>query len=272
MSRYTNFIFTLNNYEKNDETRIAMLGAKYYVYGRESGESGTPHLQGYLHFKNARTMKSMIKKLPGAHIEVRRGSHDQAREYCIKDGDFVEVGDPPQKNGGSSMQERALRNKRLRETDICELVESGDISIRCVPILKKARMILDQEGTAFQAEGTRGIWIYGPPGTGKSHAARHDYGDAYFIKQQNKWWDGYTGEKVVVLDDLDTNVLGHYLKIWADKWSCTGEIKGGTVQLQHETFIVTSNYTIEELWPEDLQMQRAINRRFKKIQKLIKYN
>lgn len=53
------------------------------------------------------------------------------------------------------------------------------------------------------------------------------------------------------MDDLDFaggQMLGHYLKIWADKWACTGEVKGGTVPLCHKRFIVTSNYTIAELF------------------------
>lgn len=70
----------------------------------------------------------------------------------------------------------------------------------------------------------------------------------------------------MVLDDLDTDCLGHYLKIWADKWSCTGEIKGGTVQLRHTHFIVTSNYSIDELFSSKGQtLIDAIRRRFKVV-------
>jgi hypothetical protein len=35
-----------------------------------------------------------------------------------------------------------------------------------------------------------------------------------------------------------------------DKYPCTGEIKGSTVPLLHKHFIVTSNYSIDELWPD----------------------
>lgn len=67
----------------------------------------------------------------------------------------------------------------------------------------------------------------------------------------------------MILDDLDTDCLHHYLKIWADKWSATGEIKGGTVALTYDRFIVTSNYSIDQLFEkQDLQMREAIKRRF----------
>jgi len=71
--------------------------------------------------------------------------------------------------------------------------------------------------------------------------------DAY-IKDQSKWWDGYTGQQTVILDDLDSDCLSHHLKIWLDKYPCFGEFKGGKTALQHTKFIITSNYSIETLF------------------------
>jgi hypothetical protein len=64
------------------------------------------------------------------------------------------------------------------------------------------------------------------------------------------------------MEDLDTDVLGHYIKIWADRYACTGEIKGGTVPLYHKTFVITSNYTPEQLFTKDPTMAKAVRRRF----------
>lgn len=65
---------------------------------------------------------------------------------------------------------------------------------------------------------------------------------------------------------MDGNFLGHYLKIWADKYACAGEIKGGVVvKLHHAAFVVTSNYSIEAMWKDDPVMAAAIKRRFEVI-------
>ena len=65
------------------------------------------------------------------------------------------------------------------------------------------------------------------------------------------------------LDDMDDPCLKHYMKLWADKWSCKGETKGSYTQLVHKKIIVTSNYTIDELFKDSgYDMVDAIKRRF----------
>jgi len=76
---------------------------------------------------------------------------------------------------------------------------------------------------------------------------------------------GYINQKYVILDDFDKGgaCLGHHLKIWTDRYACTGETKGGQIPLNYDKFIITSNYTPEQIWPEDPILVKAIRRRFK---------
>lgn len=67
------------------------------------------------------------------------------------------------------------------------------------------------------------------------------------------------------MDDLDTDTLSHYLKIWMDKYPCSGQVKGATVPLKHIKFIVTSNYKIEDLFKDDA-LREALNRRCEVIE------
>lgn len=256
------YVFTINNWTEEQYQALFDLDCQYLVVGEEVGEQGTPHLQGFVYFKLQKSFNVVRKLIPG-HIE-KAVAIAQAIEYCKKDGKFREKGNPPIGAVGKkcTMEERAKRNKRLRDTPLNELVENGEIHISEVRKLKNARLDLAQEGAAYEHDDVRGEWYWGEPKTGKSHKARTENPGLY-IKSQNKWWDGYQGEEVVLLDDLDTETLGHYLKIWADKWACTGEVKGGTVALRYKKFIVTSNYPPEHFWPADEQMQKAVRRRFK---------
>jgi len=56
-----------------------------YIIGTEVGEQGTPHLQGYIEFKNAIAFTSLSKMNERIHWEVCRGSRVQNIEYCSKE-------------------------------------------------------------------------------------------------------------------------------------------------------------------------------------------
>lgn len=108
------------------------------------------------------------------------------------------------------------------------------------------------------------FWIVGPPGIGKSYSVRNSFKDVY-IKESNKWWDGYINQKVVLIDDFDSFSLSHYLKIWADNYKFLGEIKGGVVECIYNVLFITSNYYIEEIFNGQALIQ-ALKRRFNVIE------
>lgn len=83
MARSFNWCFTLNNPESNELPRYDNL--KFCVWQRERGEQGTEHLQGYAEFKTQHRLAACKKWLHRAHWEVRRGSAEQAKQYCEKE-------------------------------------------------------------------------------------------------------------------------------------------------------------------------------------------
>jgi len=235
---------------------------KYLIYGKELGANLTPHLQGFVILDKKVRLGGVKKLHPRAHWEVTKGTSDQAADYCKKDGDYYESGVLNVQGKRTDLE--AVADEIKNGTDMRTIAETYPVQyMKYGRGMKDLALILTEP---YEHHTTRGIWIHGPPGTGKSHAARQ-FSDSFFLKSQSKWFDGYNGEEVIVLDDLDTNVLGHYLKIWTDKWACTGETKGGTIPLRHKLFVVTTNYTIEKLWAEDPVMAEALKRRFKIVNK-----
>jgi len=120
--------------------------------------------------------------------------------------------------------------------------------------------------------GMKGLWFCGDPGTGKSMKAR-DLCPNACLKAQHKWWGGHSGEDTVILDDCDTVNPGllHPFKLWADRHAATGKTKGGTVPLQHDRFIITSNWLSHKITNSQLpdatdKCYPALERRFKQFQ------
>lgn len=91
MSRFRNFVFTQNNYPNFD--LVENVVCKYIAYAEEiAPTTGTPHLQGYISFVNAKTIEQARKLLPGCHVEVMRGSLLQNDEYVSKSGTLIHRG------------------------------------------------------------------------------------------------------------------------------------------------------------------------------------
>lgn len=262
MARSRAYVFTINNWTEEDEAQVAMCGAQYTVYGKEKGDSGTPHLQGYMYFKSARTLKSISKKLPRAHLEVRKGSHEQARDYCKKDGDFIEFGEEPM-----SQKKKGEAGKRVYE-EAFELAKQGRIEEIEEPLrtrfyqtykrIRKDYQVVPESMSELEHE-----WYWGATGTGKSRKAREE-NPGHYLKNPNKWWDGYVDQEVVIIDEWspDHECLGAHLKQWCDHHPFAAESKGGALCIRPRKIIVTSNYSLEECFTKEQDLA-PLRRRFK---------
>lgn len=84
--------FTLNNYTCVEmEEVVAVLSSNSsnrYIFQEEIGESGTPHLQGYVKFhKKCRPFN--LFKTKRIHWEKQKGTFQQAVDYCRKEEDRI---------------------------------------------------------------------------------------------------------------------------------------------------------------------------------------
>ncbi|AET73220.1 replication associated protein [Phaeocystis globosa virus 12T] len=79
--------FTLNNYTNEQYSSIVLLfnsKATTYVIGDEVGEQGTPHLQGYVEFRDKLRPLNLFE-FKGIHWEKAKGNKDANIAYCSKE-------------------------------------------------------------------------------------------------------------------------------------------------------------------------------------------
>lgn len=86
----------------------------------------------------------------------------------------------------------------------------------------------------------KSIWLYnGSSRNRKENAWKHDP-NAY-NPLSSKWWDGYDGQKTVIVDEMSEDWIKQLDKL-TDKFPFRKETKGGSVEVQYNTIIFTSDY------------------------------
>jgi hypothetical protein len=108
--------FTLNNYTGAHIERLLRLQVTpnqnapapndyidYLIFGKEIGEEGTPHLQGFVSFHSRKRMNQVISLLGQCHLSLARDV-TASIEYCKKDNDYTEVGKPPTKGKRNELE------------------------------------------------------------------------------------------------------------------------------------------------------------------------
>lgn len=242
------WVFTVNNYSLEDEKHLQSLvddqKASYLVYGREVGESGTPHLQGYVEFTQRKRL-SRVRNLVSdrGHFEMRRGTAAQAREYCIKDGVVQEFGtiSAPAQGKRNDLEEIRLRIKDgAREVEIADEYFS-----RWVVYRRSFAAYRDLLQPALHRPDLRVICLWGPAGTGKTRIVFNTFESVFSVPDSSlRWFDGYRQEPVVLIDDFRSDVIGlsgSWLLRLLDIYPLQVPVKGSFVSWNPKCIVITSN-------------------------------
>ena len=238
-------------------------GFRYLCIGYETGEDDeTPHLQGFVMLKKKKSFNVVANpegEFNNWHIEEARGNPQQNREYCFKESIYTyENGEMPGNGGSKSSETHAEVIRLAQEGRLEEIAEQYPaIYLSRLKSIHQVRV----EAMSPLSVHKRCIWLYGKPGTGKSRLA-FSY-ENFYPKNPNKWWDNYSNQTVVILDDLSTehHILGYYLKRWSDRYPILCEIKGSSLYPSYDVFIVTSNYRIRDIFHDEMLVE-ALERRF----------
>lgn len=249
------WVITINNWTEEQLENLKKLDTDYIIIGDEiAPTTGTPHLQAYLHFKNARDFKSMVKKIPGGHIIKANGSDEQNQVYCSKDKVIYEAGKIPE------------QGKRTDLDMAREIVKEGGGMKRVVEECRSYQSVKMAEQWLKYNEPERNwkpeiYWFWGKSGSGKTREARAMCEDPWISGRNLKWWNGYDGHKEVIIDDFRRDFCTfHELLRILDRYPYRVENKGGSRQLLARKIIITSPLSPHEVYETREDLAQLIRR------------
>ena len=267
------WMFTYNNPQESGPELIAKLQEqekiRYAIFQLERGEEGTPHFQGYIELKCSQRL-SYMRKIIACHWEKRRGTRQQAREYCSKEetreeGPWTtgswEAGGQGARNDLIAFKEQVKEGKRKRE-----LIDDYPL------VMAKYTRFYDTIKSISRPRVRLDLTVrlnYGKTGTGKTRNA-YENEDLYVVPvtQGPLWFDGYDGEEVAVLDDFAgaaSKLSLTYLLRLIDIYPIRVPVKGSYVWWQPKRIIITTNihprnwYDYENRFEQYLALERRIH-------------
>lgn len=264
------------------------------MVARELHADGTPHLHALLWLKRRMDIRSCttLDAILGQHGNYQ-GMRDPVAsvKYLLKEDTSPAVfGFDPNEYVAASA------NKRVART--------GGTWDSVVQHLREGRTLADFENQAFIARNLRhllryddwrrscvptnrvGDWrikcmvIWGPTGMYKSTWGRgiargpsngHGIaGDTFPLPYQRSggtWWDGYRGQRTLLLDDFDPSKMPllQLLRV-LDSFTFVGEVKGSVVTADWTEVIITNNIHPDRWYPtEGPERMAALLRRLKVV-------
>nr|WAE42650.1 MAG: replication associated protein [Cressdnaviricota sp.] len=240
---------------------------KYMVWQNEVGEKGTPHWQIYVEMKTKCRFGTIKALFPGTHIEWRKGTQAQARAYCMKEESRVAGEDQgpwewgefeADKHGARTDIEQALAT--LHETKDIKAVARGHgvTYVKYYRGIERIQNVLKLYDDKTWRTKLHILW--GVPNSGKSYEARHMVPDStYVLEAPNQvkggvWWDAYTGEDVIVIEEFDKMpfLSIRELLTLADEGAKQIQYKGGFTRFMAKHIVITSNANWECWWAGEI--------------------
>jgi hypothetical protein len=266
-NRNRSWCFTLNNYTEEEHKNICNVECEYLIVGKEVGENGTPHLQGYIYFKNPRTMGG-VKKLLGnkVHLEISRGSAKDNKIYCSKEGDFFEKGDMPQQGERTDLIEIKKNIEEGKKTVDEITMENPTIYHQYGRTLEKIEDIAMRN--KFRDFTTTCTWYWGPTGTGKSHKAFENFNpETHYVlsTRDNGWWEDYKQQETVIINEFRGQIPYSFLLELCDKWPIKVPRRGRPpLPFLSKKIIITSSMHPKEVY-KNIEEKDSIDQLLRRI-------
>jgi len=247
------------------------------IWQHERGaETGHDHIQLYVEFRHAVSLSRLRSLFQDSHCEARRGSRQQAVDYCSKEETRVagpySVGTYEEQAPGTRSDIKHLHTSVLSKRSLHELWTSPGSGAsmfryhRGVAVMR-ATLSLEER----RADKPYVVILWGPTGTGKSARVNHSHPESFRVHQPASksmpvWWDGYEGQHTVLFDDFYGWYKFSALLVLLDRYPNRVDYRGGSAEFVSKRVYITSNVAPRAWYPgvDDARFA-ALERRFDEV-------
>lgn len=222
------------------------------------------HIQGYIEFDRKTAIKKIQNVMPGIHVELRKGTREQAKAYCLKEesaiaGTLIEMGEFQTEQG--KRNDIIFLKKQVKDgKNLAKIIIEDCISYQQIRIVEKLNEYTSKPRNPYHPPSIR--WYWGATGTGKTRSVYNEFKmEDIYPSFSYKWWNGYYQQKVILIDDMRKDYAKfHILLKLLDRYPHIVEIKGGTTHINSQEIIITSAFHPRELYDTREDVEQLIRR------------
>lgn len=194
----------------------------YWVMSDEIGETGTYHTHFFIYCSSAVRFSTMLKRFPGAHFEMARGTCLDNLDYIYKQGKWAKekkaetnLLDTHEESGGVPIERQGARNDIADLYDMIkdgmsnyDIMEDNPTYMMKLDTIERARQIVREEKFKNSFREIETTYIYGRTGTGKTRGVMEQYGydKVYRVTDYDHPFDGYAGQDVVIFEEFRSSL------------------------------------------------------------------
>lgn len=250
--RYRAWIFTLNNYtpiEIDALEKMSVANVKRCNAGFEVGEKGTPHIQGFIRFKNAKTLSATKRHLGSKryHLKPMRGTDFENWTYTSKDGKTAfSYGEPPIDGEEESVWATIVKMIDDGFTTNEIIRRFPETAMRCITAVEKYRLDVDRINAKWRDVET--VYISGRTGIGKTRFVMEKFGyhNVYRATDKKNPFDMYAGQEVLVFEEFRSSFKIEDMLNWLDGYPIELPARYANKMAKFTKVFLISNWSIYE--------------------------
>jgi len=245
-----NWCWTLQSPEADLDLDQLCAGAsvRYLICQLECGSN--LHYQGYVEFTACRKLDWVRRWLPGAHFEARKGTRQQARDYCQKRDDTYVDGpwhwpseDAFRVNPGHRSDLEGAVAALADGAGIRDIAsDHGAVFVKYFKGLERLHALL-QDVPSWREVAC--FYIHGRSGCGKTSAIYEFFEPSEVYSLSSKaplWFDGYCGQPALLIDEYSGLPEREALLRLLDGHPLDLPVKGSFVRAAWRWVFVLSNF------------------------------